>query len=229
MRVRNPSVSAARAASGAVSVAAYRPRSIGLVQSRLPVLRDRLLDKAADITRSRAAALGCTLDLDIRCAHDAGEIAEAFSRMSESGCDIALALGASAIADRLDVIPAAVLQCGGTVEHFGMPVDPGNLMLLGRIGDMRVLGLPGSARSPRLHGFDWVLRRLVAGLDVTGEDLMRMGVGGLLKEIPSRPLPRTSAVSTDEEPQMEGKAMRIAAITRYSAASSKRISCIAWM
>ncbi len=211
----------AKAASRAVSVAAYRPCSIGLVQTRLPVLRDRLLDKAADVTRSRAVALGCSLDHDIRCAHDADEIAKAFSRMSDSGCDIALALGASAIADRLDVIPAAVLQCGGTVDHFGMPVDPGNLMLLGRIGKMRVLGLPGSARSPRLHGFDWVLRRLVAGLDVTGKDLMRMGVGGLLKEIPSRPLPRTSAVSNGEENQKGDKAMRIAAIVLAAGRSSR--------
>jgi molybdenum cofactor cytidylyltransferase len=114
---------------------------------------------------------------------------------------------------------AAVIQCGGTVEHFGMPVDPGNLMMLGRIGAMRVLGLPGSARSPRLHGFDWVLRRLVAGLDVSGKDLMRMGVGGLLKEIPSRPLPRTSAVSVGKP---ENSSRQIAAIV-LAAGQSRRM------
>jgi molybdenum cofactor cytidylyltransferase len=63
-------------------------------------------------------------------------------------------------------------------------------MLFARLGNMRVLGIPGSARSPRLHGFDWVLQRLVAGLTVTPRDLTRMGVGGLLKEIPGRPMPR---------------------------------------
>ena len=73
---------------------------------------------------------------------------------------------------------------------MGLPVDPGNLLLFAKIGSMRVLGIPGSARSPRLHGFDWVLQRLVAGLDVTPEDLTRMGVGGMLKEMPGRPLSR---------------------------------------
>jgi molybdenum cofactor cytidylyltransferase len=214
--------SCAEAASGAVSLAPYAPRSIGLVQTRLPILRDRLLDKATDVTRNRLSTMGCSLDYDIRCAHDTDEIAAAFRQMSDAGCDIALALGASAIADRQDVIPAAVIQCGGTVEHFGMPVDPGNLMMLGRIGAMRVLGLPGSARSPRLHGFDWVLRRLVAGLDVNGQDLMRMGVGGLLKEIPSRPLPRTSAVAGGAPQPQEETPRRIAAIV-LAAGQSRRM------
>jgi molybdenum cofactor cytidylyltransferase len=211
--------SCAGPASGVVSLAPYVPRSIGLVQTRLPILRDRLLDKATDVTRNRLSTMGCSLDYDIRCAHDTDEIAAAFLQMSDAGCHIALALGASAIADRQDVIPAAVIQCGGTVEHFGMPVDPGNLMMLGRIGAMRVLGLPGSARSPRLHGFDWVLRRLVAGLDVSGKDLMRMGVGGLLKEIPSRPLPRTSAVSVGKP---ENSSRQIAAIV-LAAGQSRRM------
>ena len=210
------------AASGAVSLAPYRPTTVGLVQTRLPVLRDSLLDKAAEVTRSRLGAMGCTLDHDIRCGHDADEIAAAFKTLSGAGCDIALALGASAIADRRDVIPAAVEQCGGTVEHFGMPVDPGNLMMLGRIGAMRVLGLPGSARSPRLHGFDWVLRRLIAGIDVSGQDLMRMGVGGLLKEIPTRPLPRTHAVSDAEKRKNRKDSMRIAAIV-LAAGQSRRM------
>ena len=71
-----------------------------------------------------------------------------------------------------------------------MPVDPGNLLLLARLGGRPVLGLPGCARSPKLNGFDWVLQRLAAGLEVAGRDIMRMGVGGLLMEIPTRPQPR---------------------------------------
>ena len=101
--------------------------------------------------------------------------------------------GASVIVDRRDVIPAAVEQAGGRIEHFGMPVDPGNMLLLGRLGDTPVLGLPGCARSPKVNGFDWVLERLCAGVPVGREDIMRMGAGGLLAEIPSRPLPRAEA------------------------------------
>ena len=95
--------------------------------------------------------------------------------------------GASAILDRRDVIPAAIEAAGGRIDHFGMPVDPGNLLLLGRVAGRPVLGLPGCARSPKINGFDWVLERLVAQLPVGAAEIMRMGSGGLLAEIPSRP------------------------------------------
>jgi molybdenum cofactor cytidylyltransferase len=109
--------------------------------------------------------------------------------------DLVLIAGASAITDRRDVLPAAIEQAGGIVEHFGMPVDPGNLLLLARLHERPVLGLPGCARSPKLNGFDWVLQRLFAGLDVRQDDIMGMGVGGLLTEIPSRPQPRDRKIS----------------------------------
>ena len=93
------------------------------------------------------------------------------------------------------MLPAGIVAAGGRIEHFGMPVDPGNLLLLAHLGKRPVLGLPGCCRSPKLNGFDWVLERLAAGLEVTGRDIMRMGVGGLLTEIPSRPQPRDVAAT----------------------------------
>jgi molybdenum cofactor cytidylyltransferase len=92
------------------------------------------------------------------------------------------------------VIPAAITEIGGTIEHFGMPVDPGNLLLIGSAGGVPVLGAPGCARSPVENGFDWVLMRLLAGLKVTRAELTGMGVGGLLMEIVTRPQPRDKAV-----------------------------------
>jgi len=65
-------------------------------------------------------------------------------------------------------------------------VDPGNLLFLGRFNGRPVVGLPGCARSPALNGADWVLERVACGVPVTGTDIQRMGVGGLLKDIPER-------------------------------------------
>ena len=83
---------------------------------------------------------------------------------------------------------------GGVVEHFGMPVDPGNLMMIGAANGRPVLGAPGCARSPKENGFDWVLMRLLAGLPVPREDITGLGVGGLLMEIVTRPQPRDEPV-----------------------------------
>jgi molybdenum cofactor cytidylyltransferase len=173
-----------------IRLAAYSCPKIGFVQTLLPGLKKNLIAKASHATSARLSEMNLEIGDERHCAHEKVEIAENLSALKAAGCDIALVLGASAIVDRRDTVPSAVVHAGGCIEHLGLPVDPGNLLMLARIGEMRVLGIPGSARSPRLHGFDWVLRRLVAGLDVTSADLTRMGVGGMLKEMPGRPLSR---------------------------------------
>jgi len=64
-----------------------------------------------------------------------------------------------------------------------MPVDPGNLLLLGKIKNTHVIGLPGCARSPSLNGFDWVLEKVISGTNITKLNISNMGVGGLLKTL----------------------------------------------
>lgn len=107
--------------------------------------------------------------------------------------DIVCVLTGSATSDLYDVAPEALRAAGGTVVHYGMPVDPGNLLFWGHLGTVPVLGLPGCARSPALNGADWVLERMLCNVAVTPADIMAMGVGGLLKEPPSRPAPREQA------------------------------------
>ncbi len=104
--------------------------------------------------------------------------------------DVIFVLTGSATSDINDLGPAALREAGGTVTQFGMPVDPGNLLFLGFLQDKPVIGLPGCARSPALNGADWVLERVICGVPPGPADFAKMGVGGLLKEIPLRPKPR---------------------------------------
>lgn len=191
----------ARVPAPPVSVAAFTPRRTGLVLTRLPGLSETLLDRAADSQRTRLARLGGEIVREVRCHHDEDAVAEALRGLLAEGLDLVLAMGASAIVDRADVIPRAVERVGGRVEHLGMPVDPGNLLLLGRApvaggDDVPVVGVPGCARSLKESGFDWVLTRLVADLPVDGPTIQRMGAGGLLKEIAARPQPRLAPQRT---------------------------------
>lgn len=179
----------ARRRPPAIRLRPFRPRRIALVQTLGP--RSEVLDKTVHTLGARLRPLHCALGAERRCAHAAGEIASALRELD--GFEIVLVLGASATVDRRDTVPRAVEMAGGSVERLGMPVDPGHLTLVGRLGDGTVLGLPGSARSPRLHGFDWLLQRLVAGVPITPDGISGMGVGGLLKDIPGRPVPRDPA------------------------------------
>ena len=174
-------------------VVPFKPHRVALIQTKLAGLKDSVLDKTIETTRDRLAALGSTLAWERRTAHSECELAPVLAEALKAGAELVLIAGASAILDRRDVIPAAVTALGGTIEHFGMPVDPGNLLLMARVGAVPILGLPGCARSPKVNGFDWVLRRVLAGLPVGPEVIRRMGVGGLLTEIPSRPSPRVEA------------------------------------
>lgn len=119
--------------------------------------------------------------------HDVEAIATA---LRAAPGELLLILTGSATSDIGDTAPEAVRAAGGEVIHYGMPVDPGNLLFIGRLDDKVVIGLPGCARSPALNGADWVMERVICGVVPEDIDIPGMGVGGLLKEIPSRPRPR---------------------------------------
>ncbi len=228
--VRRLSVDACvrEAASGGplLAVLPFRAKRVALIQTRLPGIKESILEKTVVATRERLVALGSTLDLEHRCEHRQADLAPHITATLAAGAELVLVAGASAIVDRRDVIPAAIEQAGGAIDHFGMPVDPGNLMLMGHVGAVPVLGLPGCARSPKVNGFDWVLQRLLAGLPAGPGEIMRMGVGGLLADIPTRPLPRAKvAAAAAEQAAATPLAPRVAALV-LAAGQSRRMGTL---
>jgi molybdenum cofactor cytidylyltransferase len=187
-KLRDAAVKAA--GHGALRIAPYVIKRVGIVSTLLPGLSSKVIDKTLRVTAERRAPAGATTIAERRVPHDEKVLAVSINELLALGAELVIVFGASAIADRRDVIPAAITDIGGAIEHFGMPVDPGNLLLIGNARGVPVLGAPGCARSPVENGFDWVLMRLLAGLKVTRAELMGMGVGGLLMEIVTRPQPR---------------------------------------
>jgi molybdenum cofactor cytidylyltransferase len=187
-KLRDAAVKAA--SGGALRIAPYTIKRVGIVSTLLPGLAPKVVEKTLRVTAERLAPAGATIIAERRVPHDETALAAAIQELLGLGAELVIVFGASAIADRRDVIPAAITEIGGAIEHFGMPVDPGNLLLIGSAGGVPVLGAPGCARSPVENGFDWVLMRLLAGLKVTRAELTGMGVGGLLMEIVTRPQPR---------------------------------------
>src|SRR5512139_2665042 len=190
---RDQAMAAAATAKPVIRVAPYKVRKIGVVSTLLPGLAPKVVEKTLKITAARIAPAGASIIAEQRVPHEQVALARAIDELLKTGAELVIVFGASAIADRRDVIPAAVEAVGGEIEHFGMPVDPGNLMLIGRLRGQAVIGAPGCARSPKENGFDWVLMRLLAGLPVARDDITGMDVGGLLMEIVARPEPRTES------------------------------------
>jgi molybdenum cofactor cytidylyltransferase len=188
-----------RAGEGALRVAPYTRRLVGVVSTVLPGLKPSVIGKTLAVLSNRLEPANARIIQDRRVPHEAEALAQELAYQATCDTQLIVVFGASAIADRRDVIPTAIEMVGGEVKHFGMPVDPGNLLLIGSITGKPVLGAPGCARSPKENGFDWILHRLLADVPVTRADIMALGVGGLLTEIVSRPQPREGGESEDVE------------------------------
>ncbi|MBX3577107.1 MAG: molybdopterin-binding/glycosyltransferase family 2 protein [Rhizobiaceae bacterium] len=188
-------VTALAAGRPVVSVMPFAPHRVGIVQTVLPGVKDSVLAKTVKVTAERLSRSGSRVVGERLTAHDQNAVAGALAELARES-DMVVLFGASAMSDPDDVVPAAIRAAGGDVIRAGMPVDPGNLIALGTLAGKPVIGAPGCARSPKENGFDWVLDRILAGIDVTSADIAGMGVGGLLMEIPSRPQPREQAPAT---------------------------------
>ena len=206
-----------------VRVAPFRDSAVGLVQTVSTSTRDTILDKTAQTVRDRVESYGAHLAAEIRCAHEEKAVARAVSEHAGNGCRPILVIGASAIVDRRDVIPAAIERAGGTLERFGMPVDPGNLLLLARLGEISVVGAPGCARSPKFNGFDHVLARLLAGVPVTPADIAALGSGGLLSDAGVRPHPRETPSEPRAAPRV-GAVVLAAGLSRRAGGTNKLLA-----
>ncbi len=172
---------ASRAGASALCLRPARLRRIALVETHTDPNAKPL---GVDAISHRLAALGADLATHLHTPHREADLAASLASVAEA--ELILILTASATSDPQDVAPQAVRRAGGRVDRFGMPVDPGNLLFLGSLNGTPVIGLPGCVRSPALNGADWVIERLICGVPVTAQDIAGMGVGGLLKEIPTR-------------------------------------------
>jgi len=173
-----------------ISVAELIPHRAALILSELPDMqapegiRENAMAATIAATRQRMAALGSRLVLELRCRHRQDTLEYAIRQALAAGCDLVLISGATVTKDRHDVAPAAIVAAGGRIERFGMPVEPGNMLLLASVASVPVIVLPGCARSRRLNGLDWVLHRLLANLPLDAEAIGAMGVGGLIRSAP---------------------------------------------
>lgn len=170
------------------TIASFKNRPCALLETRLDAVKP-LSDKILTFTKQRIERVSLRLSAKEARPHSpqavSGWIKQAAEQLENKG--VLLIFGASATVDEGDVIPAAIAMAGGQVERVGMAADPGNLLVFGRLGETAIIGLPGCAKSPALNGFDWVLERTAAGIDITPRQWAQMSVGGLLKEIEARP------------------------------------------
>jgi molybdenum cofactor cytidylyltransferase len=171
-----------------------RQRTAALILSSSPYAKKRVIGNFVPSLQARIESLGSELGwVDfIPLEDETGELAlaETIQKRVVSGAEIIILAGETAIMDRYDIAPRAVERSGGVVACYGAPVDPGNLLMLAYLDEIPILGAPGCVRSNKTNVIDWVLPPLLAGDRLSRSDITHLGHGGLLEDIPKRPLPR---------------------------------------
>ncbi|HEY7112568.1 MAG TPA: molybdopterin-binding protein [Thermoanaerobaculia bacterium] len=197
-----PAATVARAEAAAapdlLRVDPIPPRRVGLVLSGSAAAEQRIRRDFHGPLAARLGILGAELawvdfvPLKDASAADEAALERALRDQAARGAEVILLAGETAIVDRHDIAPRAIERAGGSVEAFGAPVDPGNLLLLAYLGGVPVVGAPGCARSRKTNVIDAVLPRLLAGERLGRRGLASLGAGGLLEDVPERPMPRSS-------------------------------------
>src|SRR5437868_9089078 len=100
---------AAVAAAGgtALRIAPYVIKRVGVVSTLLPGLAPKVVEKTLRVTAERLAPAGASIIAERRVPHEEVALAAAIEQLLGLGADLVIVFGASAIADRRDVIPAA--------------------------------------------------------------------------------------------------------------------------
>ncbi len=187
-------VAAATASVTILTLTPLQAKSVGMILSGFPTAQERIVRSFDNAIRPRIEALNAQLTeiafVPLEDEQGEANLASAIEQLVER-VDLLILAGDTAIMDRHDIAPNAIERAGGQIEIFGVPVDPGNLLLLGYKDFRPIIGAPGCARSPKDNIVDIVLPRLLAGDHLTAEDIISFALGGLLEDVPERPLPRS--------------------------------------
>ncbi len=174
-------LSAARQADGVLSIRPFRTMDVGLLLTGSQASEERLRRMYSETVRERVAEAGSRVTVERFVPHETEAVAKALQRFIDGGVDFVVICGETSIVDVGDITPRAVQVAGGEIEIYGVPVDPGNLLMLAYIGAVPVLGAPGCIRSRSANVVDLVFPRLLAGERLTRDDIVELGHGGLMQ------------------------------------------------
>jgi len=107
---------------------------------------------------------------------DRAAIARAVRKLT-GRCGLVVVTGGMSV-DPDDVTRHGIRDAGVKVAAYGVPVLPGNMLLVGQRGRVPVVGVPACGIFHMTTSFDLVLPRLLAGLTVTKRELAGLGYGG---------------------------------------------------
>ncbi|NDV18349.1 molybdopterin-binding protein [Pseudodesulfovibrio sp. JC047] len=160
-----------------IQVRPLKPARVGIVTTGSEVYHGRITDKFGPVIRKKFKDYGSTTIGQKLVSDDPEMTKNAILDFIGNGADFVVITGGMSV-DPDDQTPAAIRMAGADILAYGAPTFPGAMFMLARIGDVPVVGLPGCVMYYRASIFDLIIPRLLAGKDVTHEDIINLGHGG---------------------------------------------------
>lgn len=161
-----------------LEVKPFRKLRVGMITTGSEVFKGRIQDKFGPVVKEKLAALGSEV-VDQRLApDDSATIVREIHSFVEQGVDLILVTGGMSV-DPDDRTPGAIRAAGARVVSYGTPMLPGSMLLVGYLGEVPIMGLPGCVMHDPYTAFDVLLPRICAGEEIVRDDITEMGYGGL--------------------------------------------------
>lgn len=154
-----------------------RKAKVGILVTGTEVFQGLIDDKFIPIISSKVINLGCEVIKTDIVPDDRGAITASAKAMLDAGCDLIVTTAGMSV-DPDDVTRTALADAGLHDAHYGVPMLPGTMTLVGRLGNARIIGVPACALFYKTTSFDVILPRLLAGQTITRRMLARLGEGG---------------------------------------------------
>ncbi|MBU2547459.1 MAG: molybdopterin-binding protein [Proteobacteria bacterium] len=173
----------ARRAGGVFSVRKLDSTEVGLIVTGNEVYTGLIQDRAAPSLVPKIEALGARMLETVFAPDDPDFIAARLLELISAGAGLVVATGGMSV-DPDDVTRLGVIKAGARDVLYGSAVLPGAMLMLARVRNVPVIGVPACVIHHDQTIFDLVLPRILAGESLTRRDLAAMSHGGLCLSCP---------------------------------------------
>lgn len=160
-----------------VGVRPFKHHNVGLVTTGSEVFHGRITDKFGPVIRKKFTKLGSTVMDQRLTSDDPSMTRDAILAFIAEGAEMVVVTGGMSV-DPDDQTPTAIRATGAEVITYGSPTFPGVMFMIAMREGVPILGLPGCVMYYRASIFDLVVPRLLAGEEITREDIVALGHGG---------------------------------------------------
>lgn len=161
-----------------LTVKPFLQLEMGVVVTGSEVYQGLITDRFTELVRHKVEAFGSRIKEGVIVPDNEELIADAITGMHSKGCKVIFVCGGLSV-DPDDMSVEGIVRAGATVISRGAPVMPSAMFLLATLEEATIIGIPASALVHQTTAVDVVLPRLLAGEEVSSEDIVALGHGGL--------------------------------------------------